>query len=136
MRDALRLLFEWGTERGKKADGAKLQEKANSLVTDLFKKGQSKNAKAKKADEIDLARRRATAYFMNILQLQESGYISEHFVQQMCKSVGTRILDILEPFEKALIEHIARRDKEEKDDVARKIEKLENDFAKLRAWSK
>jgi hypothetical protein len=103
-------------------DKSKRDEKAKEFVN-------KKNNEDKKALDFNLKRRRVTHYYMNVLRLKQLGYISKNAAKTIFKDIDVKILDILEPVEKAIIED------DKKDDTQRMnkaIKKLEEDFSEIR----
>lgn len=117
MRDALKRLGEWDKKEGKELEEDELSIKAEELKRKL-------DAGDKKADQIDLARRRVSFYFSSILQLKRHNYGNKHFLQGYDIRGTRRMLDIVLSLHK------------QKDTTQDKAgyRTLERDFAELVDW--
>ncbi|MHC4461253.1 MAG: hypothetical protein ACYS6W_04815 [Planctomycetota bacterium] len=132
MRDHLRMLFKWDREEVGKHKSQR-DKKAKEWVKALFDK---KHKKHKSADDLDAARRHVTHYFLNILQLYESGYVEERFLKEICQAVSVNVLYVNFPLEKAIREHIDEQEKIPLDKTKETLEKLKKKFQKLQELSK
>lgn len=130
----LRLLFKWYRENCDK-DPDKAEELAAKWVEDLFSSDGRKARARKHAEDMDVARRPVTHYFLNIYQLYDSGYVREDFVTAICENLGTSILDVVLPLEKALIRHIADEEDWDKPKITERINELTSKFHWLKELS-
>jgi hypothetical protein len=89
-----------------------------------------------RADELDLARRHITHYFLNLFLLRKARYVRRFFLREFCRSVGTEILDINFALEKALIRYLGEKDKKSQKEINKSIKKLEGKIKKLKKLSK
>lgn len=133
MRDDLRMLYKWDREKVGK-DKSRRDEEAQKWITALS--NDENKDRQKDADTLDAARRHVTHYFLNILELKKSNYAHRRFVKGMCKAVGTKVLDVNFPLEKALIEHLGQQDKMPPAEVDETIKKLRKKFEELKKLSK
>jgi hypothetical protein len=131
MRDDLRLLFKWDREEVG-ADKTRRDDKANEWLGALIDKNHKDH---ETADKLDVARRNVTHYFLNILQLNEEGYVTERFLRGMCKAVGTSVLDVNFPLEKVLVQNILKQEGKKETHISDEVGKLKEKFDKLKHLS-
>jgi len=88
MLRSLRVLRSWKSEQGYEFE---------------LKWKKALDAGDQRAHDVDAARRQVKFYFMKILRLYESGYVSRRFLKELAAVDGINILyDIVEPLEYAL----------------------------------
>lgn len=120
MRDDLRRLYSWDREevgQDKEQRDAKAEQWINNFEEKKY------TCVRERADELDLARRHITHYFLNLLLLRKAGYVGRFFLREFCRSVGTEILDINFALEKALIRYLGEKDKKSQKEINKSIKK-------------
>jgi hypothetical protein len=112
MYDALNDLGNWGREGKRCLTDKELSEKAREWKNELDKVN-------KQARKLDLARRRVSHYFSNVLLLKRLKYVRKRFLQVLGEHGGKEIIRVVLALEKEKIE-----DKESYEQLKEGLEEL------------